>query len=87
MRIKWGKKAENLPNKKRKSFQDNIVFIDKKWISYINITDGATFTLILIKHSKIIINQKIDFPSDAKKLIHTITNKQWLEHTYFPYIE
>ena len=40
-----------------------------------NLTDGATFLIPLIKHAKTRVNQKINFPRDTKRHIQEIAIK------------
>ena len=42
-------KTGNSPNKKDKSFCNEVVVIIERWFSEMNLTDGATFPLALIK--------------------------------------
>ena len=49
-----------------------ILVIEEEWISYTNLTDGATFLLKLIKHEETIINHKIDFRCDKEQYVCTI---------------
>ena len=53
-----------------------VIYIE--WSSGTNLKGGATFTKVLIKRAKLIINQKINFPRDRKQHIHEIEmNNGW----------
>ena len=48
-----------------------------------NLTNGETFTMSMIKHAKNRVNQKIKFPRDTKRLIQEIeVNNGWNTHNF-----
>ena len=60
------KTSDNATNKTEKYFCKLILVIEEEWFSDTNLTDDDTFPPALIKRSKTIINQKINFPHDTK---------------------
>ena len=48
------------------------MIIDEEWFDDIILTDGATFTMPLIKCAKTRVNQKIKFPCNTKRCIQAI---------------
>ena len=59
-------KSDHSSNDKDKIFRGNILVIEGKWLSGMNLTDGATFPAALIKSAESRFNQKIYFPRDTK---------------------
>ena len=47
--------------------------IEEEWFEDINLTDGSTFTMTLIKREKYRLNQEIKFPRDTKQRMQEIS--------------
>ena len=74
-------KVDSFPNKKYKYFHKNIVVVEERWFSFMNLSDDDTFPSALIKRAKIRINQKIKFLHDTKHRVCTIAiNNGWNNH-------
>ena len=60
MKQNW-KKSEFSTKDKVKLFRKNIVVIQEEWFADMNLTDGATFPMALIKHENQESTKKIIF--------------------------
>ena len=79
------KQSDHTSNGKVKTVHKIIVVIEEEWFDDMNLTDGATFTMDLIKRAKNMVNQKIFFMRDTKWRIQGIAIKNGSNTQIFRY--
>ena len=60
------KKSDHISNDKVKTITEGVAVIEEDWFDDMNLTDGATFSMPLIKCAKTRVNQNRFPPRDTK---------------------